>query len=236
MRTLTPVMINAQLPYQTSDNSRACELDRVLTIYVEVKITMIDAHHLSMKSRYKNQKQKDTQIQIQLCSDEREKRYRYTLTNVKGAFFVNIDLYIISFRVLAPDINLNLVYVSVYLYLDLICVHQFISISRSIYPFVFVSFQFYICFSSINDACRSQSFWLPHKQLILSVVYKHESYHRFGKANVDLFITGVNVLVFIYAFFCNKMLNLECRNFKHILLRMYVLLVATFTLKLWLSV
>ena len=60
MRTLTPVMINAQLPYQTSDNSRACELDRVLTIYVEAKITMIDAHHLSMKSRYKNQKQKDT--------------------------------------------------------------------------------------------------------------------------------------------------------------------------------
>ena len=29
-----------KLAYQTSDNSRACELDRILSIYVEAKITI----------------------------------------------------------------------------------------------------------------------------------------------------------------------------------------------------
>ena len=38
--------MNAQLLYQTYANSRACELDRVLTIYVEIKMTMTETHQL----------------------------------------------------------------------------------------------------------------------------------------------------------------------------------------------
>ena len=47
--------INVQLPYQNSDNACACELDWILSVHLEAKMTSINAHQLINENRYKYQ-------------------------------------------------------------------------------------------------------------------------------------------------------------------------------------